>query len=275
MVNLSKLDIMATGLPVIANVRSPGTSSFDHWVCVVFVDGRLMVFDGASPPVAMSFASFLSLWNGYGVVVSPAGQPVVAAIWSLRIGSIAALLVVGLALQALAAKIRPARLQATAGLAGACLTLAILGNFVFGDVPHLMSGVRLAASSGRAAISGREFESIPRRDLENYVLIDARYFDTYKVGAIERSINIPVDTSEIALKGLFEGIDRDVPILVYCHSASCGFDSVIAGKLTRLGFRDVNVSHEGWVEYSAARNDPPRTGDPKSALHRSLDEAPK
>jgi rhodanese-related sulfurtransferase len=266
-VNLSKLDILLLGSPIIANVRAtPSATAFDHWVCVLWENGRLLVFDGAAGPVEMSFADFLPMWNGYGIVVSHSAQLAAVDVWLARIGALFSFILVGVLCWRLTSWLPLPRVRAVARLSAACLALSLLGNLIFGDIVHAFHGVRVATASRetefpqagltelRTAAAGRE-----------YVLIDARYRRDYEAGAIEGAISVPFNISDVALRGLFDRIDRDTPFLVYCQSESCGWNAVLADKLKSLGFRNVTVSNVGWMEYAASmRSSEDRSGATKT-----------
>lgn len=249
-VNLSKTDLMLLGSPVIANVKpSQNAQVYDHWVCVTYQDGRLLVFDGPATAVEMSFAEFLSLWNGYGIAVSADDAPMAVTSWVLRATTMAGLaLLAALIWQAWPVRYRTAPRDSLIFLGTVTLVLAAAGSVLFGDPIHVFQ-VR--------EVPG-ELQHI---DLETFckfitdgqhVVIDARLESTYEAGAVDGAINLPGGTSPVALKGLLIDVDRDLPIVVYCHSESCEYDAVIADKLQSLGFRQIAVANVGWVEYSAA-----------------------
>jgi rhodanese-related sulfurtransferase len=252
-VNLSKLDVMLLGCPVIANLRAtPGATAFDHWACVVWENHRLLVFDGAVGPVEMSFADFLPLWNGYGVVVSHSRQPVVAYVWLVRFGVLCGFVLIGVSCWRVMSWLPLQRVRDVARLSAACLALSLAGNLVFGDITRAIHGVRTAVAPSESALPRAGLTELRTAAVgRKYVLIDARGQSGYEFGAVELAVNVPHGISLFALKGLFEGIDRDTPFLVYCQSARCNWNAALADKFKLLGFRDVTVSDVGWVEYTA------------------------
>jgi len=249
-VNLSKPDLILLGCPVIANVKpSQNALVYDHWVCVNYQDGRLLVFDGPAAAVEMSFAEFLSLWNGYGIAVSADDTPMAAVSWALRATTMAGLALLAVLIwQAWPVRRRTAPRDSLVFLGMVTLVMASAASALFGD-PIRQFQPR-DASVEPQHIDLQVFREFATDGL--HVVIDARLESTYEAGAVDGAINLPVGTSPVALKGLLIDVDRDLPIVVYCHSESCEYDAVIADKLQSLGFRQITVANVGWVEYSAA-----------------------
>jgi rhodanese-related sulfurtransferase len=249
--NLSKLDLLAVGHPVIANVKqSPNATVFDHWVCVLYADGGLQVFDGPAGAVEMTFAEFLPLWSGYGVIASREGTHTLWATWILRASVLLVFAVVGIVCWQVTAQMDWFRARSWSRLAATTLGLAIVGNSLFTDAGDLFGRF-----GGTGPVPGQPHRVADLDELrhcvseQTHVLIDARYQHTFERGAIEGAVNVPVEVSPIALRGLLRDVDRSTPILIYCHSEGCEFDAIVADKLNALGFDNLTTSRAGWVEY--------------------------
>lgn len=248
LVNLSKLDLMLTDRPVIANVKqSRSVQAFDHWVCVKYQHGKLLVFDGPSGAVDMTFAEFLPLWNGYGIVVTTPSESVFLKLWAIRSCVFLWVVVAGAALWSAWLNKPKTQMRSYLFLGIASLTLAAGGNLIFGDPVRSMRRTDDVARSTHCNL-----DELRRFVIEgDRVLVDARYPLAYSFGGIPSAVNIPVDISQVALRGLMRDVDRNVPFLIYCQSSQCEYNVVVADKLRLLGFRQVIVSDAGWVEYSA------------------------
>ena len=249
---LSKLDVMLSGKPLIANIRSDVSApSYDHWVCV-FADGnQLLVFDGANGPAKMSTSEFLALWSGFGIFVSGAkGEPVSLVVYCWRFA------VFGLIIGALwlvwsfaqsASNIRSYWLRFSTGV----LVLAVTGVVLFGSPFDWSKGLRLAT----APYSSVDWETVGLTELieisanDNVVLISAQPAKDFERGKIDGAINIPHDVSSILLSDMLSDAERSTPIVVYCLSAKCSWDEILANKLSNIGFENIRVGDVGLHEY--------------------------
>jgi rhodanese-related sulfurtransferase len=253
---LNALDLYILDLPVIANVRSSASArNFDHWSTVVPKKGGVWFYDGPSAGTELTMAEFLGLWSGVGIVVSRPNSHVDAMLWLSRLALLPAGLLLGLTIaRRFGARGRTKenvwpRELAEIGLF--TLVAAAGGHWILADVPHLYAGARVALAPFETAehrIETLEALEQASRDVGT-LLVDARFARDYEAGAVQRAINIPVNTSLWEMRELLAGVDRATPVLVYCHSNQCGFDESIARSLQQLHFKDVRVCSEGWVEY--------------------------
>lgn len=251
-VNLCALDVRLLDDPIIANVRSSRSGiPYDHWVCLLSGKNGFLVFDGANKPVEFSASEFLALWNGYGLVVSRPGNSAIWALWLARFVTV----FIGVAGTAwLHRVLRSKNLIPKTSLCSIffCAAVgAIFANAVFEDLRSFNQGMR-------DAMVGYQIEKPEMSTLEQLVaasrdggaiLVDARYGRDYCLGTIPSALNIPVDSSYIALTQVLAEIPLDTPFLVFCQSESCGYDDVVAERLRSMKFQNVSAASAGWKEY--------------------------
>ncbi|MGQ0601071.1 MAG: rhodanese-like domain-containing protein [Anaerolineales bacterium] len=259
MIRLSALDLRIMDCPLVANVRiSPASDRFNHWVVAVPSKEGVTIYDGLQKPFEVPTAAFLGNWSGIGICVTAPENSPLASIWlgrsSLLLGSgIAGVLAFRKRTPAANAR-GPSVLQQLSTLCMASVILSVAGNLVFGDLLNHTEGVRVASASSRSekyAIGTLEDANLASAS-RDVLLIDARREQDYRLGTIEGAINIPVSASIWAIDRYLEKVDRDIPIVVFCQSARCGYDETIGGQLASLGFSDVTVCDEGWAEYQQA-----------------------
>lgn len=262
---LSLWDLRWLAHPIVANVRStPFAADYDHWVVAEHSEGLITVFDREASPVRMSVAEFLSLWSGVAVLYAAPGQSPLPALWFGRALLLQLVLLCGWLSRPLWAKRIEAYRKATPPVNAAIrvsghivLLTALLttcGMALFGDVWHFADGLRLAiAPSRRSSFERMSVDDLRRASAsEDKILVDARRAVDYQHGSIPGAINIPVHASLWELREFLRPIDRDVPLVVFCQSAKCEFDNVVADNLSLLGFRNVSVCDGGWREYQQA-----------------------
>ena len=257
---LSKIDLLSIADPIIANVRvSPSSREYSHWVCVTYDSnsGNLLVFDGALEGRITPIEEFLAVWNGYGVVVSSSNSSYVWSIVFLRLAVYTLLLLpVGMLivfsdLGNASNWVRPFFVITTATIG-----LSFASQLFFGSIVNFESGVRQATLANRAP-TWREVDLdtlIASSKNDSVLLIDARDERSFCFGSIPTAINIPFDSSVFGLKHVFEGIDRDLPIVVFCQSQSCGYDKTLARNLSSIGFAEISVSGPGYREFRKSRS---------------------
>lgn len=108
----------------------------------------------------------------------------------------------------------------------------------------LMDGVS-ATSSTRDSYD----EIMPEWD---FVLVDARPYNSYKKGHINGAISIPDSEFDKSSYKLPE--DKDTLVIFYCGGLSCELSANSARKAIELGYTNVMVYQEGEPAWSAAGN---------------------
>jgi rhodanese-related sulfurtransferase len=262
--DLSIFDLRLIECPLIANVRTSANGNrFDHWVVAVPNGTGMTIFDGLKKPYDIRAAEFLGIWSGIGICVTRFGPSPLVSIWLGRISVILTIVLVAVLLLRRRASMAPAGqfgiLKRTSGLCLASLVLAIPGNAIFGDLLNHGKGVAVAtAASGVAKYRSGTLDDARRASASHdMLLVDARLETDYRSGTIKGAVNIPITASVWEIDKYVEKLHRGTPIVVFCQSASCGFDETVAAELTSLGFSNVTVCNQGWAEFqkSAARVD--------------------
>ena len=262
---MSALDLKATGRPVIVNVRStPSARQYDHWGVVQWTDRGLVFHDGVRVPVVMSVAEFLAIWSGLGVIVSPAGHGPVVELWLVRLSAV---LAAGLVLAGLRNRARLwTQCAGRTGrpAPGGVKDLILIGVLTIGmaaaglGFTDAVRGSRDAVRLATAPYGEPRYETVGLQELRSIVdsgsrlLVDARVPGSLAYGTLPGSINIPVYASLWEIREYLRGVDRDVPLVVFCQSEACGWDEVVGRNLSLLGFDNVAVCDVGWAEYRDA-----------------------
>ena len=84
--------------------------------------------------------------------------------------------------------------------------------------------------------------------------IDARAPAFYQAGHVPGALNVPREDFEhgyTRVRPLLESA-KETSIIVYCSDADCPDGELVAGALSRLGYRQLFVYKEGWEEWSRA-----------------------
>jgi rhodanese-related sulfurtransferase len=253
---LSAIDVRSLELPIIANVRTPTATTYDHWVTVSWDGSNVVLQDVWEEPVQMPLAEFLAIWNGLGVVVSGGDSGSTATVWFSRLFLFEVAIAIGIGLRVLIrrtyARTPSLRLQLTT-FSVAVVLMAAIGLSVFADVLNYSAAMTLTLQPFRSGTinQGTLDQALALSQEGRCLLIDARYESDFRSGSIPRAVNIPVYASLWQIRDFLEGVNRDIPIAVYCQSEHCDYDEVVSQNLSLLGFRNVTVCDVGWKEYSA------------------------
>ncbi len=256
--NLSKIDIMALGYPVIANVKQHAAAdSYDHWITVVYTDRGLFAYDGSGEAVEIAWDEFLRTWSGYGIVVTRDSQAMVLVmVWLSRAALMALCLAIVFGVwRIFHAKVTKEPTTSVVALAVAVLSLSLVINIAFLGprfVPEWTNRHFGELPQTREASKNEFLETV---QTGQRLIIDARHASSFRMGSVANAMNIPVSVSRLNLFNLMAPVPFDCPILVFCQSESCGFDEVLGAKFVDLGYKDVAVSRMGYREYVAERFD--------------------
>lgn len=86
------------------------------------------------------------------------------------------------------------------------------------------------------------------RDNPNFVIIDVRLSKWIAYGYIEGSINIPLNTSNLAtFESKVDSLDRNKTYLTYCPDG-CGAAAQIMNSLGFEKIYDIKGGYKSWVE---------------------------
>ncbi len=256
---LSAVDLRLMDCPLIANVRiSPTSNRFNHWVVAVPSDAGVTIYDGLQTPYDISTAAFLGSWSGIGICVTRPESSPLASIWLGRCSLLLSVGIVGVAAlrnrRVTAPSGTPRPLKQFGALCIASVALCIAGNAVFGDLVHHGEGVAVATASSQGGKYrvGRLEDAKRASSSRDELLVDARREVDFRLGTIDGAVNVPVTASIWAINRYLEKLDRETPIVVFCQSARCEYDETVAAQAVSLGFTDVTVCDQGWVEFQQA-----------------------
>lgn len=258
-------DVTWSDCPMILNVRPSFTSSrYSHWVTVANHQSGLVLYDGTKKPVPITAAEIAGIWSGVGIAVhEPGDRQYFKSI--LRRGLSFGLVLFGMTIAYLLwhswgriyskskSRSPPGHIQACRILLTS-IFLCGLSLCVFADITRLMPMVRIATASAVTpslkTATLAELQQLAMR--QDVLLVDARYPSDFQNQTISGAVNIPVSANHRQIELFLDGIDRAVPLVVFCHSSSCGFDEAVANQLAVLGFSNLTVCSVGWVEYSVS-----------------------
>lgn len=253
---MSALDLKCLEDPLIANVRStPSSREYDHWVVVSYQDGNILSYDNlAQLPVKMSIAEFLGIWSGMGIVVSRDEKPVLWNLWMGRLILIQTGILVAVVLKFLLTRSKQKtsyRFHELTVILTVTILLTVVGMSIVGDGFHYFSGIQMAtAPFQEPSFHVGTLEELRSDAVDDHaLLIDARTPPDFRYGSITGAINIPVYASIWEIRDYLKGVNRDLPIFVFCQSEHCAYDETVARNLFLLGFQNITVCEEGWAEY--------------------------
>lgn len=257
---LTVFELRALQLPFIANTRSNGeVDNFDHWVCVVASENHVIVYDGPSIGKSMSYAEFLAIWNGVGIVVGRTNS-----IWfelcGYRIFGISTLLFLAYLFLQFSSR---RHVSSTSILRNEIVPLlmittsvACITSFMFGFVPfgekHSQAIADALLSSHEPQLTELNLEDFYKSTLDSEVLlVDARMPLDFASKSIDEAVNIPpyAEISEIRRFLDHLGISKSKSIVVFCQSSSCSYSKVVGARLSRLGFQNVSATKDGINEF--------------------------
>ncbi len=254
--NLTCLDLQVLAGPMIANVRSSeDRNAYDHWVCVVADGNKMVIYDGPRDGKAVTKAEFLAQWNGVGLVVSRS-KWVWLQVAGLRLFTMCIFVGFGIALISVlrSSNIKFSLVIQLAKFSAALGIILFVGGFlfgykVFGTTHEQATATAIAPFVNFSPIECELEELEMARSISDTLLVDARLIKDYARGSIDTAVNIPVTAQYEEIREYTSSLPRKTKIFVFCHSATCAYDTVIARRLSSLGFTDVHVCSGGYVEY--------------------------
>ena len=92
-------------------------------------------------------------------------------------------------------------------------------------------------------------EATALHETSDALFIDARTAEAFSAGAIPGAINISRTNFENDYPAKESRIKSAKTLVVYCTSRNCEDSSIVATKLSRLGYQDVLVFEGGWAEW--------------------------
>jgi rhodanese-related sulfurtransferase len=247
--------------PTILPVRStPASPQADHFLVFIRdVEEQALCIDPAEGLVSLDYGDLSARWQGTALLfgddrrVSVLGPSAVLT---------ASALVMGAALGLVARRRRKAMPCAPSGMRTWCMQVGVVLAAAVGlaSVAHWISpagflrdaaGVtfvrlRVASAWNIDSISDHDFIAAAKRG--EALVIDARYPRDYRAGHVAGAINLPVTASDRGIQEAMRSVPANRSIIVYCESAECEFDRMLAARLVALGYERVAVTTSGWSE---------------------------
>ena len=257
---------------IILHVKRQVTSKeFSHYELYMgSQDGRALLFDPPNPPKLENFGILLARMSGKGLVLSNDQIDLGWNIASRRLqlmayGILAMLAVIGLRFWI--GKYHPPTTDASllkiiSGSVGKAVGLVCISICV-SSLYHILSNEGFFAESGATANIEKAYETsfLPKISVADVrhlleqdrdgLLIDARFASDYASGHIDGAINIPMNSSSEKRQSTLKGIGKSKQIVVYCQSAGCSYDEILAKALIADGYRNIKFFHGGWAEWVA------------------------
>jgi rhodanese-related sulfurtransferase len=86
------------------------------------------------------------------------------------------------------------------------------------------------------------------------LVLDARPGVFYGEGHVPGALNMARDNFEADFARLRPALEksRGRPVAIYCSGADCEDSDIVAGALSKLGYRDLLIFREGWEQWTAA-----------------------
>ena len=258
--NLGLADLHHLSCPAILHVKNEYDSpDYNHFVlCVPAGDGKLMLYDAPDAPTRSLGRELAASWDGTALLVSL--KPI--ELDPLRFWAATRILVAVLVAMAILGAAgwstrRLGRRRLTIISQTALLTLVAATT---ASVHHLATSQGFGAQAAAiTAIRNAHFDQPAGQvDLRQAKLllqsgarfIDARSSADYQQGHVDGAVDLPPYASRSDRLRLVAGLPRDARLVVYCQSPACPYAALLANRLVRDGFKNVNVFTGGWSLWS-------------------------
>jgi rhodanese-related sulfurtransferase len=236
-----------------------------HWVAYLGDDdGQARIYDAPHEIESVSYAQLQTVWNGNGIVIGDnnasrwlelsARARAVSWLWPIACFCLGVRLAKGLRKLNSFGSIHP---SLSLGKRVAVVTLLVVawGFWVIRIDPHQPIANPLVTNSLKC---DRSIDERPHvSEIANgSVVIDCRLPLAFGFGNIPGSINVPIDASFNEWNRAVDGLDRGVPIVVYCQSDHCGWADRVATRLACHGFKSAVLEggYDGFIEKSGPEN---------------------
>jgi rhodanese-related sulfurtransferase len=253
---LSFRSLEGSSWPLILHVSGRGAlGSYNHWVLFLGVDsGSVVLQDGEGGSFPMPASELLSRWDGKAIAVFPKGtaSPKFYS-WEILANCI---LLAGVGFMVTIARSFASRHSFKSQ---SLAFLALLGVATFYCI-IINSQIRIDANIARAVeihtdrtmIKSISYDDLQRSVFSNTAtIVDCRYRTDYESGFINSAISVPVDVSQKQLLAITRNLSKDVPIFLYCQSGGCHFSDIMAVEFAKLGFTNLSIYRNGYVEWEA------------------------
>ncbi len=241
--------------------RSLETYHYDHWVFAVKDNGRYFIFDGGKPVYSLSESELLSYWDGTAVI--PLNENRENGYWLqpsyANIFKSISLILIALAIIFITKKLpifqniknnEPAKIAIYFISCTVIVSIIINATSPYGLIRNPTVRETLwnhLTETAPQNITSKEYNHYLSSQ-KQYLLVDSRLPESYKMGSLKNAVNIPYYLDESYLKNQLSNINKNVPILVFCQSSQCPYSDLLVKKLNSIGYQNLSVCRDGYVE---------------------------
>jgi rhodanese-related sulfurtransferase len=271
---LTSRELGQSAYSIILHVKSEiGSKQYDHYELFLGTEnGKAKLLDPPNPVRLVSFAELSPRWDGNGLIVSaePIDLGAIIAPARKRFIIYAAIALVIILIVHWAKRYLP---EGMLNSRGKLLSLSMTQGAIFaiaallcGMFYHFANDEGLLANANATALIqqahlGNFIPKVSEKKVHKLldgdtVFIDARFARDFEAGHLKGAINVPVDANDVEHQKLTADIAKDARIVLYCQSAGCKFDEIVAIKLMADGFYNISIFRGGWNEWVAKNGKP-------------------
>lgn len=126
------------------------------------------------------------------------------------------------------------------------VTLALVAGTVSNAL--LPDGIPLMAAEVELD-AGMPMSDALRLHQDGAVFVDARDQGPYQIAHVPGAINIPPGMYMDEMENKLQDVSKDETIVVYCSSETCPLAEQVAQALQLMGYGDVRVFEQGFIEW--------------------------
>lgn len=267
---LTVSDLNRSGRPMILHMRPSWMDrAYTHWVSFLGVeDERVRILDPPHALARVTFAELLANWDGLAVMVSdrPIDNTLVGEAWIDFALEAVVVACFACALRSLSRNPQP--VVRREGWRTHCRRVALQGTGLVAIATALGVGYHVLGETGFlrnptaiAEVVRRYYSvDIPEKSLgelrglvdkHGCILIDARFVQDFRHGAIPGAISVPINSTLSERQRALRGVPPSSPIVVYCQSSGCRFADEIAAFLKFNGYANLAIYRGGYREWKS------------------------
>jgi hypothetical protein len=257
---LTVKDLRHLAEPAVLHVKSDLESpDFDHWILLTGIaeDGSFLVSDVPSDPIKLTADELAVVWSGAALVTGDDVDHLARGwLWysAVLLGSIGLLAArfVGSAPE------RPASRGPWVMAVQATGILVVAGGSAL--ALHAGGGYLARPDARQQVEAARAYAFLPRFDLSeiapepegrHFVLIDARGSNDFIAGTVPGALNLPPYVSDEELDSFVAAAEESGRQLrIFCQTSGCPLSDRLASRLWQRGFREIELSRDGFTEWS-------------------------
>jgi len=271
--NLTYRRLSTCSYPVILHVKqSLASKDYSHYVLYLGMkNGKVRLLDPSSSVKMVSFPELAARWDGKGMILSgrPIESSIVFSTWRDRllvyiIVGVFVVLLLRLGVKRCGRTLTGMHGWKWLGLTGAqgiaFVVVASLCGVLYSSVNEECLLANTEATTALKKAHRRSFipkighQKAQKMLNQGVSFVDARRRTDYNNGHLEGAISIPIDSNDIEIATATAGLDKSLPVVIYCQSAKCAYAEKMAIRLLEEGFLRVSVFKGGWVAWQAVND---------------------